>query len=139
MMTTITQLKCEYRANPLGINVARPRLNWQMQTSRQGARQVAYRILASSHAELLTDVQPDLWDSGRIDDDQSIHVPYAGPALTSRQRVYWKVTVWDETGQSADSEAAWFEMGLLSAAIGKPSGSAVICSAGRAARFRLRM
>ena len=40
-------------------------------------------------------------------------VPYAGRALESRQRVYWRVTVWDETGSASQSESAWFEMGLL--------------------------
>jgi alpha-L-rhamnosidase len=113
-MTTITNLICEYRTNPLGIDVLRPRLSWQMQTTRQGARQVAYRIQIASHPDLLAaSAKVDLWDSGRVDSDQSIHVSYAGPPLASRQRVYWQVIVWDETGQSTESDAAWFEMGLL--------------------------
>jgi len=107
-MTTITNLTCEYLTNPLGIDVKRPRLSWQMHTDRQGARQTAYRIVAGNGLG-----KADLWDSGKVDSDQSVQVEYNGPALQSRQRVYWTVTVWDETGKAIQSEPAWFEMGLL--------------------------
>ena len=112
-MTSITQLRCEYRSNPLGIDITRPRLSWQIQSDRRGARQTAYRILAASDPDQLRAGSADLWDSGKIESDQSIHVPYAGRPLGSRQRVYWQVTVWDETGQPSDSDPAWFEIGLL--------------------------
>ena len=111
-MTLITDLVCEYRANPLGIDVAAPRLGWQLQSDRQGARQTAYRILAATDLSALCDGNADLWDSGKIETDQSIQIPYAGQELSSRQRVYWQVTVWDETGQPNDSDPAWFELGL---------------------------
>ncbi len=112
-MTTITQLKCEYRSNPLGIDIPTPRLSWQIQSERRGARQTAYRILAASDPDKLRAGQADLWDSGKIESDESLHIPYAGQKLESRQRVHWQVTVWDETDQTSDSEPAWFEMGLL--------------------------
>jgi alpha-L-rhamnosidase len=112
-MTEINHLICEYRSNPLGIDVTKPRLGWQMQTDRPGARQTAYQIRAASDLNQLN--RPDLWDSGRVDSDQSVHVVYDGLPLKSRQRVYWAVTVWDETGAATGSEPAWFEMGLLDA------------------------
>jgi alpha-L-rhamnosidase len=112
-MTKIDCLICEYRSNPLGIDVTDPRLGWQLQTERHGARQTAYRILASSTLDQLQLGAGDLWDSGKIESDQSVHVIYAGQPLTSRQRVYWGVTVWDETGKAAESAPAWFELGLL--------------------------
>ncbi len=110
-MTRITNLTCEYRTNPLGIDIMRPRLSWQMQTDRQGARQIAYHIQAGSSVEGLG--VSDLWDSGKIDSDQSVYVTYGGPRLGSRQRVYWTATVWDETGQANQSDPTWLEMGLL--------------------------
>src|SRR5947207_577013 len=108
-MTQITNLTTEYRSDPLGIDVTAPRLSWQMQTNRAGARQTAYRILAGSQPETLG----DLWDSGRVESDQSVHVVYGGKKPNSRQRVYWLVTVWDETGSASQSAPAWFEIGLL--------------------------
>jgi alpha-L-rhamnosidase len=112
-MTTITHLTCEYRTNPLGIDVTQPRLSWQMKTERSGARQTAYRVLAASQPGQLREGKADLWDSGKVDSDQSIDVVYAGQRLISRQRVYWNVTVWDETGEASHSDSAWFEIGLL--------------------------
>jgi alpha-L-rhamnosidase len=112
-MSKPTNLVCEYRSNPLGIDVTEPRLGWRMQGERAGARQTAYRILAASDQSLLADGAADLWDSGRVESDQSIHVPYTGTRLISRQRVHWQVTVWDERGESAASDPAWFELGLL--------------------------
>lgn len=112
-MTSITQLRCEYRPNPLGIDITAPRLSWQMQSDRPGARQTAYRVMAASDPDLLRAGSADLWDSGKIESDQSLHIPYAGQKLGSRRRVHWQVTVWDETGQASDSDLAWFELGLL--------------------------
>ena len=112
-MTRIVNLTCEYRLNPLGLDITAPRFSWQMTSDRNGARQTAYRIFVASDPEWLTEAKADGWDSGRIESDQSVHVPYAGQRLASRQRVYWKVLVWDETGRVSQSDPAWFEMGLL--------------------------
>ena len=45
--------KCEYAADPLGIDVAQPRLSWCVESDERGQRQTAYRILVASSAELL--------------------------------------------------------------------------------------
>ncbi len=113
-MTDIADLICEYRANPQGIDVTSPRLGWAMKTERHGARQAAYQVFAAADPDRLISGQSDLWDSGRVESDESLHVVYRGKPLQSRQRVYWKVTVWDEEGAVAQSDPAWFEMGLLS-------------------------
>ncbi|MCL4266322.1 MAG: family 78 glycoside hydrolase catalytic domain [Anaerolineae bacterium] len=111
--TTISNLTCEYHINPLGIDVLQPRLSWQMQSEQRGMRQTAYQILVARSEDSLANGRTPLWDSGKVETDQSIHVPYQGPALASGQRVYWKVRVWNEAGQPAESPAAWWEMGLL--------------------------
>jgi alpha-L-rhamnosidase len=113
---TVSHLACEYRTHPLGIDVLRPRLSWQLHSDRRGARQAAYRVLAASSERDLAGNSAFLWDSGRIESDQSIHVPYGGPALASGRRAYWKVRVWDEAGNGAESSSAWWEMGLLARA-----------------------
>src|SRR6266498_2778470 len=111
--TTVSNLTCEYRPNPLGIDVLQPRLSWQIQSDRRGARQTAYQIMVTASGSDLDDGSNLLWDSGKIVSDQSIHVPYGGAPLASRQRVHWKVRVWDEVGQAVESSSAWWEMGLL--------------------------
>ncbi len=107
----VTALTCEYRTNPLGIDILQPRLSWKLTSDRQGARQTAFQIRAATTQDGLS--KADLWDSGKIDSDQSVHVVYTGRKLESRQRVYWNVTVWDETGGTSTSGTAWFEIGLL--------------------------
>ncbi|HLO32055.1 MAG TPA: glycoside hydrolase family 78 protein [Anaerolineales bacterium] len=112
MALTVSNLTCEYRINPLGIDVLQPRLSWQLESDRRGARQTAYRILTAASEASLTEGSL-LWDSGKVSSDQSIHITYQGPGLVSGQRVYWKVSVSDEAGREAQSRSAWWEMGLL--------------------------
>lgn len=112
-------LRCEYRVNPQGIDVATPRLSWILTPALPAARDVrqsAYQILAASSAVALANNRADLWDSGKIVSDRSIHVPYAGQKLGSGARVYWKVRAWDDKGVAGPySEAAQWSMGLLNA------------------------
>ncbi len=68
-MTPISHLTCEYRTNPLGIDVLQPRLSWQMQSDRRGARQTAYQILAASSETGLDGSAGLLWDSRKIESD----------------------------------------------------------------------
>ena len=108
------RLRCEYLANPLGIDVREPRLSWALESEQNGHTQTAYRILAASSEQLLAAGQGDLWDSGVVSSAETLHVPYAGTKLASRQRCYWRVQVWDkDRTPSGKSEIAWFEMGLL--------------------------
>jgi len=76
--------------------------------------QAAYQVrVADSEAGLAAS---PIWDTGRVDADQSIHVVYRGPALASGRRYYWQVRVWDGDGARSDwSAPAFFEMGLLDA------------------------
>lgn len=107
-------LRCEYRANPLGLDEASPRLSWQVDDPRRGAVQSAYQILVADAPKSLDDGSGNVWDSGKVDSDESIHVAYGGPALESGKRYWWKVRTWDAFGQpSPYSDAAWWEMGLL--------------------------
>ncbi len=109
-------LQCESMREPLGIDIVRPRLSWQLEDTTRGARQTAYEIRVAGSPEVLAQDRADVWDSGRVESDQSVNVPYGGPVVESRRRYYWEVRVWDSQGQSSSySQASWWEMGLLSA------------------------
>ena len=104
-MSTVTvhNLRCEYKANPLGIDVRQPRLSWQLVSTQRGTVQTAYQIqVASTEADLET-AQNLLWDSGKVESAQSVHVVYAGPKLGSMQRCTWRVKAWD----SKDRATGW--------------------------------
>lgn len=85
-------LQCEAMREPLGIDIAHPRLSWQLQDSRRGARQAGYEIRVASSSELLAQDRADVWDSGRVASDQSVNVSYGGPPVESRRRYYWSGT-----------------------------------------------
>ncbi|AIY41690.1 Alfa-L-rhamnosidase [Collimonas arenae] len=109
----ITSTSVEYSSNPLGIDNPRPRLSWILGSDERNQKQSAYQVKVASSLPLLA--RPDIWDSGKVDTDQSVLVPYGGPPLLSRTRYYWTVRVWDSHGHtSAWSKPSWWEMGLLS-------------------------
>ena len=114
-MITAMDLRCEYVARPMGIDIPQPRLSWTLWSDERGQRQTAYRILVASTPELLEQDRADLWDTGKVGSDRTCHVAYGGKPLRSLQRCYWKVRVWDKNGQpSGWSEVSWWEMGMLS-------------------------
>lgn len=106
-------LRCEYRVDPLGIDVERPRLSWEMIDARRGAMQSAYRILAATTPEKLATEEGDLWDSGKVSSNRSAQIEYAGKPLASRTRCHWKVKLWDREGKESPwSKPALWTMGL---------------------------
>ncbi|RYG38749.1 alpha-L-rhamnosidase [bacterium] len=97
--TTIERLRCERLANPLGMDVAAPRLSWRLSTERKGARQVAYRVTVQ-----------DRWDSGWVENDAQL-VVYGGEPIAPHETAVWNVEVRDETGATATSEEATWSRG----------------------------
>jgi len=111
----VTNLRCEYKNTPLGMDVLQPRLSWELVSTERATTQTAYQIhVAVSAAKLAKNEL--LWDSGKQSSDASTQVVYGGPALQTGQRYYWQVQVSDNQGRtSAWSEPAYWEMGLLQA------------------------
>ncbi len=91
----------------LNIDTPQPVFSWRMDCARTGARQTAYQITVSARDTVV-------WDSGRVESDACFDIPYAAEAeaLAPETDYTWKVTIWDETGASASSEAA-FSTGLM--------------------------
>src|SRR4030042_6193812 len=109
----VNNLRCEMLVNPEGIDVLIPRLSWVIESPQRNIQQQAYHILVASDPELLAGNEGDIWNSGKVTSDQSVHNPYAGDKLKGRMRCYWKVKVWSNNGESEWSEPAYWSMGLL--------------------------
>ena len=90
------RLRTEYLKNPIGIDISQPRMMWNC---ADGVTQTAYEIVTEN------------WSSGKVE-SSSMHAIYPLP-LHSRERVNWKIRLWDENDQPGDWSAAFFEMGLL--------------------------
>lgn len=95
-------LKTDFLINPIGIDKRNLVFSWNCE---DGIRQSAYEINAVSKGETI-------WDSGKVLSNR-MRVQFE-EKLESRQKVYWKVRLWDENGEPGEwSQAAMFEMGLL--------------------------
>lgn len=101
-------LKTEYRKNPLGLDAGAPFLSW---TCSGGTWQRAYRVKALSGGAVL-------WDSGKVEGGD-MGCAFGG-VLHSRQRVIWRVCLWDEKGERGPwSEEGVFETAFLDKACWK--------------------
>jgi alpha-L-rhamnosidase len=110
----VGELRCEYLTNPLGIDAREPRLSWILTSEERGERQTAYQVLVASSTEQLDRDAGNLWDSGRVESDQSTQLRYAGESLDSHGQCFWKVRVWGADGEPSPwSEPALWSMGLL--------------------------
>ncbi|OFX62108.1 MAG: alpha-L-rhamnosidase [Bacteroidetes bacterium GWB2_41_8] len=108
--TEVKELVCEYQVNPMGIDVQKPRLSWQIISAEENLLQTAYEIKVTDQSAK----GKQIWTSGKVSSDQSVNVVYDGPALKSMQRVYWQVRIWDNKGKvTAWSAPAYWEMGIL--------------------------
>ena len=101
MVPAPRRLRVEHLEEALGIDVAAPRLSWQL--AAPATRQEAYRL------------QVGAWDSGWVESDESVLVPYEGPAIGSRTRIEWRVQLRTDAGLSPWSPWSWWETGLLGA------------------------
>lgn len=95
-------LKTAHLSNPLGIDVKKPVLTW---TVTDGITQTAYQIIATIRGV-------EVWNTGKVNGG-AMQAVYEGSAQ-SRQRIEWKICVWDENDiQGPWSEPAFFEYAFL--------------------------
>ena len=105
------ELRCEYLSNPVGIDVKQPRFSWALEHSERGEKQSAYQIIVSTEPSA---EKGDMWDSGKANTDESVHVLYNGKPLESDRTYYWKVRYWDKNGVASPySRIASFDTGLF--------------------------
>src|SRR5882724_3624001 len=90
----------EMLSDAKGIDVLNPRLGWQIKSSDRNVMQTGYQLMCASTLDKLEAGQADLWNSGKINATESIHIRYAGKQLMSRSAVWWKVKVFTSKGES---------------------------------------
>ncbi len=108
---SVEDLTVNYRTNPLSID-ENPVFSWKLMDTTQGQKQTAYTIVLSDTKDNL-DKKNYIWDSGEVESDISVAIPYTGEALAPETRYYWKVIVWDKNGKKTESQQeAFFETGI---------------------------
>lgn len=110
----LAELKCDGMVEPLGIDSSPPRLSWQLRGTARSQRQTAWRVVVATSLETLSRDVGNVWDSGRVDSENQLFVPYGGRPLRTAEEVFWKVRIWDGQGNvSAWSSPASWTCGVL--------------------------
>ena len=106
-------LRCAHKDEPLSVDTERARFSWRDAGPGTGRRQTAYQVLVGHADETPSATAELVWDSGRVESDDTNDVAYAGAPLETAHRYWWKVRVWDEASRpSPYSETAVFETAL---------------------------
>ena len=112
--TRVVNLKCEHSKNFTGIDIPNPRLSWNIESEQRNWNQSAYQILVTADSTKLSLNNGDIWDSGKITSSTCLYIPYTGRPLSSLQKYWWKVKVWDQNGIESDwSKTAYWTMAML--------------------------
>jgi len=111
---SVTNLRCESRSNPLGVDKLKPQFSWELRSRQRSVLQTAYRILVADDSTFLKKNTGNIWDSKKVLSSNSIQVNYVGKPLPSVKKYFWKLMVWDNKGNaSAWSTISMWQMGLL--------------------------
>ena len=106
---SVHKLLAENRINPIGLDEPAPRFSWQLESKKRNVLQVAYQVQVFTSAK-----GKIFWDSGKVQNAESVFVPYAGSPLQSGQKYFWVVKVWDNYKETpAISDTASFRMAFL--------------------------
>lgn len=110
----VKNLQLEYQKNPQGIDVEKPRFSWILEGDGRNRSQLAYQIVVASDKQKLDTGDWDIWDSGKVSSNATNQIAFSGKELTSNSDYFWKVRIWDESGnQSNWSDTANWSVGLL--------------------------
>lgn len=109
---SIVDATVEMQLNPEGVSLDCPRFSWKMRSIKHDIRQVAYQIEVAVSEDGLNTGDDLFWNSGYVESDSSILIPYSGQSLSSGKDYYWRVTVWNNIGEKATSEVQHWGMAL---------------------------
>lgn len=106
-------LKLEYRTNPEGVDVLKPRFFWKINSKESGQFQSAYQLVVSTSEEKLAQNIGDAYDSGKVKSSETTQITYKGKSLKPASQYFWKVKTWDKNNTPSWSKIAKFSTGLF--------------------------
>lgn len=93
-------LKTDHLLHPLGIDEEKPLLSWNCDG---GVTQTAYEITAQCDGV-------EIWNTGKVSSSR-MSAEFSGNTAL-RQRILWKIRLWDEEDRPGPWSEGFFEMGL---------------------------
>lgn len=103
----ISRLRVNHKKNPLGFNLAKIHLSWEVKAVC-GKWAVETRIIVSESSNM----EKLVYDSG-VQENYHENQMLVSFDLKPRTRYYWQVEVKDDKGDCTKSNPAWFETGKL--------------------------
>lgn len=111
---TIKEARCDFKYNKNYKGEVIPQFSWKLTSSNRDVFQTAYKLVVAESKKDLSSSNKSVWTSTKQRSSQSVHIPYQGPQLKSKQTYYWQVEVWDNKGNSSKSEVMEWTTGLRS-------------------------
>ncbi len=110
------ELRCDGMVDPLGVDSSTPGFSWKLEGISNGALQTAYQVQVARDAVALEAGADLLWDSGWVETNEQLNIPYAGQPLQSGMSCAWRLRVRDGEGKATPwSMPARFYTGILDA------------------------
>ena len=119
-MLKIENCKTNHMKDPLGIFGDKVNFSWMLDSEERDVVQKAWHIRVTDESDEL------IWDSGIVQSEESLFVPYRGKTLDEGTEYFWTVEVTDNTDDTACSgghfetamriesmKASWIETDLL--------------------------
>ncbi|SDO70912.1 Ig-like domain (group 3) [Nakamurella panacisegetis] len=110
---TVSDLHVNDATVPLGVDADHIGFSWHLHTDVRAVVQNSYRVEVASTAADLAGGTSLVWDSGEVASGVMSDISYAGPALASDTRYYWRVLSATDHAGSAWSAPSSFLTGLL--------------------------
>lgn len=109
---SIVNMKCEYLVEPIGVDVAHPRLSWQLHDERNGAKQTGYQVFVGTDSAQVASGKGSEWATGKVISDNYL-IKYSGKKLLPFTIYFWRVDVWDKEGKKVQKiSISKFETGV---------------------------
>jgi alpha-L-rhamnosidase len=110
---SLKDLTVDHKVNPIGTGSNQPRFSWKIAGKRNNIMQTAYFIRVATDQKFTQ--SKIIWQSGKVESEESILQSYKGPDLKSGQKYFWQVKIWDNDGKETKwSPSASFETGFFS-------------------------
>lgn len=91
--------------NPIGMDDI-PYFSYQLDADSKEEKLKAYQLIVK-------DEQGIVWDTGYVEEDRQLFIPYTGSLLQPQTKYVWKVSVWNQYGEKSESEEGSFETGRM--------------------------
>ena len=104
----VVDFKTENLVAPEGIDTPNPRFSWKLASQTLNEKQSAYQITVRN-----TNAEEVVWDTGKIESDEQLYIPYAGDPLQPGAEYMVELNVWNKDGSQKSQIYAPFSMGLF--------------------------